>query len=73
MQRFIAIPISQVAAPEPRSNRRKKLPLELGLGHLGHLHGLNVLSLLHAQLPAQLVQLLLVMGGHLDVGHEVLV
>ena len=47
--------------------------LELGLGHLGHLHGLNVFSLLHAQLPAQLVQLLRVMRGYLDVGHEVLV
>ena len=47
--------------------------LELGLGHLGNLHGLNVLSLLHAQLPAQLVQLLRVMRGYLDVGHEVLV
>ena len=47
--------------------------LELGLGHLGPLHGPLELSLLHAQLPAQLVQLLLVVGSHLDGGPEVLV
>ena len=46
--------------------------LELGLGHLGPLHGPLELSLLHAQLPAQLVQLLLVVGSHLDGGPAVL-
>merc|ERR1711899_496196 len=47
--------------------------LELVLGQLGALDGALQLILLHAQLPAQLVQLLLVVGGHLGGGAQVFV
>merc|ERR1712001_390791 len=47
--------------------------LQVFLGQLSPLDGPLQLSLLHAQLPAQLVQLLLVVGGHLDGGPQVFV
>merc|ERR1719288_45318 len=43
------------------------------LGQLCPLHSPLELSLLHTQLPGELVQLLLVVGGHLDGGPQVLV
>merc|ERR1719507_720718 len=47
--------------------------LQVLLGQLSPLDGPLQLSLLHAQLPAQLVQLLLVVGGHLDGSPQVFV
>merc|ERR1719400_1322824 len=47
--------------------------LELGLSQLSPLHGPLELSLLDSELPAQLVQLLLIVRGHLDGGPQVLV
>merc|ERR1719418_537593 len=47
--------------------------LQVLLSQLSPLDGSLQLSLLHAKLPAQLVQLLLVVRGHLDGGPQVLV
>merc|ERR1712212_805709 len=47
--------------------------LQVLLGQLSPLDGPLQLSLLHTQLPAQLVQLLLVVRGHLDGGPQVFV
>merc|ERR1719500_1750152 len=47
--------------------------LQLGLSQFSPLYGPLELGLLDSELPAQLVQLLLVVGGHLDGGPQVLV
>ena len=47
--------------------------LQLGLGHLGALNGTLQLILLDAQLSGQLIQLLLVVGGHLGGGAQIFV
>merc|ERR1711970_1609512 len=47
--------------------------LQVLLGQLGPLNSPLELSLLHTQLPGELVKLLLVVGGHLDGGPQVLV
>merc|ERR1719230_1006729 len=49
------------------------LALQVLLDQLGPLHSPLELSLLHTQLPGELVKLLLVVGGHLDGGPQVLV
>merc|ERR1719288_523871 len=47
--------------------------LQVLLGQLGPLNSPLELSLLHTELPGELVKLLLVVGGHLDGGPQVLV
>merc|ERR1719288_657903 len=47
--------------------------LQVLLGQLGPLNSPLELSLLHTELPGELVKLLLVVGGHLDGGSQVLV
>merc|ERR1712012_1100667 len=47
--------------------------LQVLLGQLSPLHSPLELSLLHTQLPGELVKLLLVVGGHLDGGPQVFV